>query len=571
MKLTTKTIGEISEQIKTGKTPPTKKQEYFNGDIQWYTPGDFTDSMVLEQSNRTITESAVYDKKATIYKENTVLISCIGDIGKVGILKSRASCNQQITGIKLKSIIDPLFFSYWCRANKKVLQGKASNAIIPILNNAVLSKISITYPESTLDQFRIGQLLSKVERIITQRKQQLHQLDELVNSVFFSMFGEPVRNERKWNKLPLDKLLSNIDSGWSPKCESVPAVGEQWGVLKLSAITSGCYKPSKNKAMLPNVEPKTQHAVKDGDLLFARKNTHDLVAATAFVYESPSKLLLPDLIFRLVIKDKNEIHPIYLWKLLSYPSKRKEIQSLAAGAAGSMPNISKANLKSALIPVPEIGLQHKFVEIVSKIKTITDSCDDHLNDLELLYGSLSQKAFKGELDLSAIQLSESPEQQVKYNKDVESEFLKVNQLQSKIERVTNTLESINKPFELIKNLTQPIEQLTKPITQYVEDFSSLKVTPDFSNDKIRQKWLVKLLKEQLTALDIDCLLDLSEFWEFAQDWISNFEQKDGDSFSFSIDDYEVLKNFVFNEVRNGLLLQEYEESSNSIKFKMNKK
>ncbi|MEZ8801565.1 restriction endonuclease subunit S [Vibrio splendidus] len=421
------------------------------------------------------------------------------------------------------------------------------------------------------DQIRIAYLLGKVEALLAQRNQQLQEMDELLNSVFLQMFGDPVRNEKGWDKKPLGKLLSQIDSGWSPKCETVPAQNDQWGVLKLGAVTLGEYKQNENKAMFPDVEPKIQHEVKVGDLLFTRKNTYELVAATAFVYKTQPRLLLPDLIFRLVIKDENEIHPIYLWKLLSYPSQRKKTQSLAGGAAGSMPNISKASLKSALIPVPGLELQLRFVEIVRKIEAVKDLFKNHLNDLELLYGSLSQKAFKGELDLSSIQLPEVFELQAEYNKDVENEFLKVNQLQSKIGRVTNTLESINKPFELIENLTQPIEQLTKPITQYVEDFSSLKVTPDFSNDKIRQKWLVKLLNEQLTALDIDCLLALSEFWKFAQDWISNFEQEDGDSFSFSIDDYEVLKNFVFNEVRNGLLLQEYEEASNSIKFKVNKK
>lgn len=423
------------------------------------------------------------------------------------------------------------------------------------------------------DQIRTAHLLSKVEGLIAQRRQQCQQLDELLGSVFLEMFGDPVENEKQWNKKALKDLLSQIDSGWSPKCEAVPATNEQYGVLKLGAVTSGVFKQEENKAMLPNIEPKTQHEVKAGDLLFTRKNTYELVAATAFVHETRSKLLLPDLIFRLVIKDKNEIHPIYLWKLLSSPSQRKKIQSLAGGAAGSMPNISKANLKSILLPVPDIGLQVKFVEIVNKVEVIKNEFQNGLNELELLYGSLSQSAFKGELDLNAIQLPKEPDREVD-SQHVEYEQVLESQLQKKIERATRSFEPINKSLEKIKKITQPIEQITKPldiVTKYVNSFNLPKVTPDFSNDRIRKKWLVKLLEEKLVELDTHSLLSLPDFWKYAKNWISDFTSEDGDSFSFSIDDYEVLKDFVFNEVRNGSLFQEYEEASNSIKFKVNNK
>jgi type I restriction enzyme S subunit len=587
MILTTKSIGEISIQIRTGKTPPTQKREYFDGIIRWYTPGDFGNAISMGPSARTITDHAVRDKKATIYDKGTVLISCIGNIGKVGILTSEASCNQQITGIKLKDTIDPMFFAYWCRANKKVLEGKASNAIIPILNNAVLSKISITYPKNIIDQIRIANLLIKTEELIIQKEQNLKQLDELIKSVFFDMFGEPVRNEKQWNEQPLDELLSKIDSGWSPKCEANSAKNNQWGILKLSAVTSGFYKPNENKAMLPKIEPKVQHEVRAGDLLFTRKNTYELVGATAFVHETRPKLLLPDLIFRLVIKDQNEIHPIYLWKLLSYPSHRKKIQSLAGGAAGSMPNISKAKLKTALLPVPNIDLQLKFVEVINKIEAIKSSFKKTIEDLELLYGSLSQKAFKGELDLSAVPL---PEKYDEITELSDNESTEINKLQKKLEHISKPLkqfEQITKSFEQFERITKPlkqfeqitksfeqVERITKPlkhldqITKSFEAFNLPKTLPDFSKEKTRKKWLIKLFKEFLTDLDQRSFLSLPDFLEAAQNWIGEFEQEDGERLSFLIDDYEALKCWIFNEVRNGTILQIYQEASNSIQFKV---
>jgi len=81
-----------------------------------------------------------------------------------------------------------------------------------------------------------------------------------------------------------------------------------------------------------------------------------------------------------------------------------KIQSLAGGAAGSMPNISKTNLKKVLLPIPPTALQNQFATIVKKVESLKSRYQQSLTDLETLYGALSQKAFKGELDLSRVPL-----------------------------------------------------------------------------------------------------------------------------------------------------------------------
>ncbi|QQX81689.1 restriction endonuclease subunit S [Shewanella sp. KX20019] len=507
------------------------------------------------------------DVKGTEVNSSDVMIAWDGaNAGTIGFGKS-GFLGSTIARLRINELdkINTQFVGYFLKSQFEYLRETSTGATIPHINRRALEKIS--FPSIDIhEQVRISQLLGRIENIIAERIERKNQLDNLVNSVFFEMFGDPVHNEKLWNKLPLGDLLSQIDSGWSPKCESVSANDDQWGVLKLGAVTSGAFKQEENKAMLPNSEPKIQHEVKNGDLLFSRKNTYELVAATAFVHETRSKLLLPDLIFRLVIKDEGEIHPVYLWKLLSYPSQRKKIQSLAAGAAGSMPNISKANLKTALLPVPSIELQLKFVEISNKIEAIKNLFQNSLNDLELLYGSLSQKAFKGELDLSAVPLPEYLNEKADQDEDVENELLAINQIQKKLERITKPLESLTKPLEQIKSITRPIEQITKSLEAIILP----KVMPDLSKDKTRRKWLIKLLKEFLMDSDTNSF-SLPDFWEAAQNWIGKFEQEDCESLCFSINDYEVLKDWLFKKLRTGMILQVYQEASNSIKFKVSQK
>lgn len=252
------------------------------------------------------------------------------------------------------------------------------------------------------DQIRIASVLTRAEKLITKRKESIRLLDELLKSTFLEMFGDPVRNEKGWEKYRFDDLVLKIESGKSPKCESYPATKNKWGVLKLSAITSCEYKQNENKELPDNIRPHIQSEVKKGDVLFSRKNTYDLVAACSYVFETGDKLLLSDLIFRFVIRDQKELSPIFLWQLFVNSSQRKATQKLAGGAAGSMPNISKGNLLRTSIIVPTMDLQLQFVEVVNKVEFMKSQFIDSLSELENLYGSLSQKAFKGELDLSTI-------------------------------------------------------------------------------------------------------------------------------------------------------------------------
>ncbi len=273
-----------------------------------------------------------------------------------------------------------------------------------------LENIQLPFPPLN-DQIRIAHLLGKVEGLIAQRKQHLQQLDNMLKSVFLEMFGDPVRNEKGWEKKLFSKLLLNIESGKSPKCETRRAELAEWGILKLGAITRCYYIEQESKALPMGIKPAVRDEVKAGDLLFSRKNTYELVAASAYVFSTRPRLLIPDLIFRLVFRDDAEVNPIYIWKLLITDSQRKAVQSLAAGAAGSMPNISKSNLQKILLPIPPLNMQNNFADIVKKVETLKSRYQQSLTDLESLYGALSQKAFKGELDLSRVPLLASADEE----------------------------------------------------------------------------------------------------------------------------------------------------------------
>ena len=136
-------------------------------------------------------------------------------------------------------------------------------------------------------------------------------------------------------------------------------------MLKLSAATYGVYKPEENKAMIDDNNFAEDIAVKRGDLLFTRKNTPELVGMTAYVYDTPQKLMMPDLIFRL--NTTPICNKVFLWKLINHDHFRGCIQAIATGSAKSMSNISKERLLNLKIVLPPLELQEQFSAFVEQV------------------------------------------------------------------------------------------------------------------------------------------------------------------------------------------------------------
>ncbi|MDP1997277.1 MAG: restriction endonuclease subunit S, partial [Gallionella sp.] len=157
------------------------------------------------------------------------------------------------------------------------------------------------------------------------------------------------------------------------------------------------YRDTETKALPENFVSRPALEIKAGDLLFTRKNTYELVAACAFVFETRPKLMLPDLIFRFRLKPNVELNPIFLWGLLTVASKRKQVQALAGGSAGSMPNISKGRLMMLPIEIPPLPLQQEFAQRVGEIRALQAAQAASRERTEHLFQSMLHRAFSQEL------------------------------------------------------------------------------------------------------------------------------------------------------------------------------
>lgn len=240
-------------------------------------------------------------------------------------------------------------------------------------------------------QKQITTVLSKLNSVIEIRKKQVLKLDELVKSRFIEMFGDPNINPYHWNILQLGKCIKSIDNGKSFVCNNNPRIGNAPAILKLSAVTYGVYKPEENKAIIDSDDFVKSAEVQNEDLLFTRKNTPDLVGMSSYVFSTPEKLMMPDLIFR--INTKEICNKVFLWQFINHDSFRKHIQNIATGSAKSMSNISKERLMKLQIALPPIELQNKFANFVKQVDKSKLAIEKNIEKLEILKKTLMQKYF----------------------------------------------------------------------------------------------------------------------------------------------------------------------------------
>lgn len=381
-------IKDFAEFIRTGKTPSTKETQYFDGEIQWFTPGDLDTAKQLLSSKRTLTKLAFSDKKAARFPPDTLLVSCIGDIGKLGITSEQCSSNQQITGIKPKNDVDVHYLYYWFKQNKKFLQNYANNAVVPILNNRSLEQIQIPIPPIA-EQKQIAAILDAADSLRQKDQQLVEHYTALSQSLFLEMFGEPISNPRQWEKASLEKLVDRVID-----CpHSTPRWTENGIVaVRTSNLTQGDWLwDDKRFVSESEFHERSKRAyVKSGDIVLSREGTIGVAA----IVKDDMKICLGQRLVQL-IPNLDIANNHYLLHLLLYELAPGRIGKVMVGATSKHLNVKE--LRSLMMITPPLELQNQFAERVAIIEKQKQQAQANLKKSEALFNSLLQRAFTGEL------------------------------------------------------------------------------------------------------------------------------------------------------------------------------
>ncbi|WP_435244457.1 restriction endonuclease subunit S [Streptomyces sioyaensis] len=228
--------------------------------------------------------------------------------------------------------------------------------------------LSVPIPPMT-EQQRIIEILGAVDEEMLSLDRVIAKLRTLQSGIIEEATGSL---EAVSDTVELGSLLHRIDAGWSPLCEERTPASNEWGVLKVSAVTSGNYLSTESKALPPGMPPRRDIEVHAGDVLMSRANgVRRLVGVTAFVEKTPERLMLSDKIMRLV-PNRARITPMFLHLVCMSSAVRRQIDALLSGSSGQN-NISQGFIRSMRVPNADLDDQHAVVAGVEAAEAVIAS------------------------------------------------------------------------------------------------------------------------------------------------------------------------------------------------------
>ena len=189
-----------------------------------------------------------------------------------------------------------------------------------------------------------------------------------------------------WNRL--GNLVTESGAGWSPSCEPRPREANEWGVLKVSAVSWGIYQPEENKALPASLAARPEHEVAEGDFLVSRANTAELVARSVVVETTPTHLMLSDKIVRLKLTSLCERRYVNLAN--SAPLARDYYSRVAGGTSSSMKNVSREQILHLPFALPPLAEQHRIVAKVDELMALCDRLEAQQADAASAHAQLVQ-------------------------------------------------------------------------------------------------------------------------------------------------------------------------------------
>lgn len=511
-------ISSIAD-VTAGQGAP-KPDEFSDNGIPFIRAGSLEDLLEgkRESDLELVPAETAKKRKLKLYPKGSILFAKSGmsaTKGRIYVLQNPAYVVSHLAILITK---DNVYRDYLRLALKQFPPSSLiKDPAYPAIGLGEIQGYEVPIPVEIDDQKRIAHLLGKVEGLIAQRKQHLQQLDDLLKSVFLEMFGDPVRNEKGWGKPDFEAVISGMRNGLSPS----KAGTNKGRVYTLSAITGDFFQEIFKEDSFSNIHKK--YFPTDNDFLVCRGNGNINLVGKGYFFPGVSEgVIFPDTIIAVSIQ-QSTVNKHFLEALWKTRFVRQQIERNARTTNGAH-KINQGVIEKIKIIQPPIELQNQFASIVEKTDFLKARYQQSLCEMERLYGALSQKAFKGELDLSRVQLP------------VEG---------TGIAEEENTAVEEKQPME-------PSFELPAPAALAVPQTAEGR---KFLVGEWLSAWLEQLGDEPFTA---QAFMDAARqrLWELSDD----------DASDWGAADYDELKAWVFEALEQGRLTQCYDDANNRVQI-----
>lgn len=271
---------------------------------------------------------------------------------------------------------------YYLRNNMNILEKGFKGAGIKHISKKYLQNIILKYPQDITIQQNIVQRLENIEKLINYKTKSMELMDEYIKSVFFKLFGNIPKNDKKWDIQQLNEIVSfetkSIKPIEAPK----------------NLIYVGLENIKSNSGELINLQYNEEVNLKSNKYLF-----NDEMVLFGKLRPYLNKVALPtfdglcstDII---PLLPNNKCNKFYLKYLLSH-DYYVELATLRSTGA-NLPRIKPKTMKKFEIPVPTIDKQKQFENIIIQTEAIKQKQIENLNYLNKLFEINLEKYMKSE-------------------------------------------------------------------------------------------------------------------------------------------------------------------------------
>ena len=396
------TLGEVAEYINGRAFKPTEWEETGKPIIRIQ---NLTNSS--EVCNRT---TAKYEDKYLVHAGD-LLFAWSASLGAYIWNDEDGWLNQHIFKIVPNSNVDKMFLYYYLLHIVDQLYAKTHGSGMVHITLKPFKSTPILVPDMETQLRivdRIESLFAKLDDAKEKAQAALDSFETRKAAILHKAFsGELTAGWRKehgigmesWNNIQWGSFISSIDAGKNWSAVGRPPKNNEFGVVKVSAVTWGEFNESESKTCTSADQWNIKKQIHVGDFLFSRANTLQLVGNCVIVKRISRRLMLSDKILRFSFS--KAVIPEYILYYTRSNLYRKQIERLASGNQDGMRNVSQKNMKLVKFPIPIIAEQTEIVRILdsllAKEQQAKEAAEAVLEQIDLIKKSILARAFRGEL------------------------------------------------------------------------------------------------------------------------------------------------------------------------------
>lgn len=382
-----KKLGEVARII-GGGTPSTSNKEYWNGDIDWFTPGEIGNVNYVNYSLHKITTIGLKRSSAKILPKGTVLYTSRAGIGKTAILGISATTNQGFQSIVPTGILNSYFVYSLSPKLKKYGNKMGSGSTFDEISGKQLAKFIIQLP-SLPEQEKIGSLFFKLDTLIATSKQKTKKLKMLKRALLQKMFASEKQRfpeirfkgfENMWIIYHMSNLIvKNTCKNKDLLVQNIESISNKYGFIK-------------------QTDQFNNYSVASDDL-----TNYYIIKPGQFSY-NPSRINVGSIAYKGLNEKKSIVSPLYisfytkdmvndLFLITWFKTKKFEKQRIIYSEGGVRDTLSFLQLSKIIISIPSLPEQEKIGSLFFKLDALITTSEQKSAKLEELKKALLQKMF----------------------------------------------------------------------------------------------------------------------------------------------------------------------------------